>query len=133
MGAVDAKHLDLWTGPEDSRMLHFPPGSLLSSTCSADVGEGRTWPGPAHFLRGASARLPADRMDVRGRREKQSLCRLFWGFLGSGTTLCPPSDTESPVATARQGVLASHGSSAVDSEEITGGFTLTLGRGSKAS
>lgn len=106
LGAVDAKHLDLWTGPEDARMLHFPPGSLLSSMCNIDVGEVCTWPGPAHFLRGASACLPVDRTNVGGRRGKQNLSSPLWAFLGRGAGLCSPLDIDSPVATARRGVLA---------------------------
>ena len=59
LGAVDAKHLDLWTGPEHPRMLHSPPGRLPASKCGADSGEGCTWPG-LRFLGGASNPLPAD-------------------------------------------------------------------------
>ena len=44
LGAVDAKHLDLWMGPEHPRMLHSPPGRLPASKCGADSGEGCTWP-----------------------------------------------------------------------------------------
>lgn len=51
LGAVDTKHLDLWMGPEDPRMLHSPPGRLPASKCGADSGEGSTWPG-LRFLRG---------------------------------------------------------------------------------
>ena len=59
LGAVDAKHLDLCTGPEDVRMLHSPPGSLPASKCGTDLGERSTWP-DLHFLGGASAHLPVD-------------------------------------------------------------------------
>lgn len=83
LGAVDAKHLDLWTGPEDARMLHSPnPGSVPASKCRAESGEGSTWPS-LHFLGGASAQVPVDRTHL-GWGVQKSLSSLFWAFLGSG-------------------------------------------------
>lgn len=68
LGAVDAKHLHLWTGPEHPRMLHSPPGRLPASKCGADSGEGCTWPG-LRFLGGASNPLPVDCTHLgRGRK-----------------------------------------------------------------
>lgn len=44
-------------GPEDARMLYFPPGSLPS--CKPRPTErGSTWSGPTHFLRGAQGQDP---------------------------------------------------------------------------
>lgn len=93
LGAVDAKHLELWMAPKTPGCCtshlevchHVSPGRL---------GRGSTWSGPAHFLRGAHRQGTWGRWGMGGRR---SLFGLFWAFLDSGAALHPQLGADSPV------------------------------------